>query len=207
MFRTGIRSTLSCHTTSIFRVSLAVIALAAAAAIAVTPGSALAAPSKGGAANLAMIGEPQTLDPMASTADLVSTIMQHVYEPLYTFDANWNVAPMLAEGMPAISKDGVVYTIPLRKGVKFHNGKEMTSDDVVASIKHHSIQGTKSAAKSLLAAVKDVTADGTETVIFELNGGNADFPYIVSDYHMPIMPKKDDGTADWSSGRMTSSTS
>jgi peptide/nickel transport system substrate-binding protein len=86
----------------------------------------LAAPPKGGAANLAMIGEPQTLDPMASTADLVSIIMQHVYEPLYTFDGNWNVAPMLAESMPAISKDGLTYTIPLRKGVKFHNGKART---------------------------------------------------------------------------------
>ena len=48
-------------------------------------------------ATLAMVAEPQTLDPMASTADLVGTIMQHVYEPLYTFDANWNVVPMLAE--------------------------------------------------------------------------------------------------------------
>ena len=48
-------------------------------------------------ATLAMVAEPQTLDPMASTADLVGTIMQHVYEPLYTFDAKWNVVPMLAE--------------------------------------------------------------------------------------------------------------
>ena len=40
-----------------------------------------------------MIAEPQTLDPMGSTADLVGTIMQHVYEPLYTFDAKWNVVP------------------------------------------------------------------------------------------------------------------
>ena len=71
-----------------------------------------------------MIGEPQTLDPMASTADLVGTIMQHVYELLYTYDANSNVVPMLAESMPAVSKDGLVYTIALRKGVKFHNGKE-----------------------------------------------------------------------------------
>ena len=133
MFRTGIRSTLSCHTRPTFRASLAVVALTAVTAIGLaTP--ALAAPAKGGAANLAMIAEPQTLDPMASTADLVGTIMQHVYEPLYTFDANWNVAPMLAESMPVISKDGVVYTIALRKGVKFHNGKEMTSDDVVASL-------------------------------------------------------------------------
>jgi peptide/nickel transport system substrate-binding protein len=135
MFRSVIRSTRSRHTNPTIRTGLAAVALAAAAAIALATGSALAAPPKGGAANLAMIGEPQTLDPMASTADLVSTIMQHVYEPLYTFDANWNVAPMLAESMPAISKDGLVYTIPLRKGVKFHNGMEMTSDAVVSSMK------------------------------------------------------------------------
>src|SRR5947208_16999198 len=123
MVRTGPRSMYARHVTTRFRSGFAVVGLAAAIAIVLAAGSALAAPPKGGAANLAMIGEPQTLDPMASTADLVSTIMQHVYEPLYTFDANWNVAPMLAESMPAISKDGLVYTIPLRKGVKFHNGK------------------------------------------------------------------------------------
>lgn len=105
----------------------------AAGLLAAGPG-AWAAPVRGGAANLAMVGEPQALDPMITTADLVGTIMQHVYEPLYTFDANWNVAPMLAESMPAVSKDGLTYTIPLRKGVKFHNGREMNADDVVASL-------------------------------------------------------------------------
>ena len=85
-------------------------------------------------ANLAMIAEPQTLDPMGTTADLVGTIMQHVYEPLYTFDANWKVVPMLAEDLPKVSKDGLTHTITLRKGVKFHNGREMVADDVVASL-------------------------------------------------------------------------
>ena len=76
-----------------------------------------------------MIGEPQTLDPMASTADLVGTIMQHVYEPLYTFDAQLERRADAGREPAARSpKDGLVYTIPLRKGVKFHNGKEMTSD-------------------------------------------------------------------------------
>lgn len=97
-------------------------------------GEALAAPAKGGAANLAMVGEPQGLDPMTSTADLVGTIMQHVYEPLFTFDANWAIAPMLAESLPSVSKDGLTYTIALRKGVKFHNGRDMAADDVVASL-------------------------------------------------------------------------
>lgn len=92
-------------------------------------------PGAGGAANLAMVGEPQTLDPMGSTADLVGTIMQHVYEPLYTFDARWQIAPMLAEALPSVSDDGTRVTIPLRHGVKFHNGKEMDADDVIASLR------------------------------------------------------------------------
>ena len=54
-------------------------------------------------ANLAMVDEPQSLDPMASTADLVGTIMQHVYEPLFTFDANWAIQPMLAAAQRAAS--------------------------------------------------------------------------------------------------------
>src|SRR5437660_8161769 len=165
MFRTGIRSMHVRHPT--FRAGRAVLALAVAAAIAFASGSALAAPPKGGAANLAMIGEPQTLDPMASTADLVSTIMQHVYEPLYTFDGNWNVAPMLAEGMPAISKDGLVYTIPLRKGVKFHNGKEMTSDDVVASLKRWMDMAPRG--KAVAKEVKSLEPMGPNTVVITLN--------------------------------------
>jgi len=80
------------------------------AAIALAAGGAIAAPPRGGAANIAMIGEPQTLDPMASTADLVGIITQHIYELLYTFDANWNVTPMLAESMPAIRSGSWVAT-------------------------------------------------------------------------------------------------
>ena len=121
---------------------------------------------------------------------------------LTEIDAKGNAVPDLAESFePADGAKKWVFKI--RKGVTFHNGKTVTADDVVASIKHHSVEGTKSAAKSLLAAVKDVKADGPETVIFELDGGNADFPYIVSDYHIPIMPRKDDGAADWQSGIRT----
>src|SRR5437016_3671051 len=167
MFRTGLRSTHSRHANPRIRSGLAVAALAAATAIVLAAGSALAAPPKGGAANLAMIGEPQTLDPMASTADLVSTIMQQVYEPLYTFDANWNVTPMLAESMPVISKDGLVDTIPLRKGMKFHNGKEMTSDDVVASLKRW--MDTAPRGKAVAKEIKSLEAKGPNSIVITLN--------------------------------------
>ena len=95
--------------------------------------------------------------------------------------------------------DAKSWVFKLRKGVEFHNGKSLDADDVVASINHHRSEESKSAAKSLLAAVTDVKADGKETVIFTLGSGNADFPYIVSDYHMPVMPAKD-GKAEWQSG-------
>jgi peptide/nickel transport system substrate-binding protein len=86
-------------------------------------------------ATLAMVAEPQTLDPMASTADLVATIMQHVFETLYTFDSRWNVVPMLAESQPKVSADARTYDITLRKGIHLHNGRDLTPDDVVASLK------------------------------------------------------------------------
>ena len=91
----------------------------------------------------------------------------------------------------------------VRKGATFHNGKTVTADDVVASMLHHTKEDSKSAAKSLLKEVTTLKADGAETVIFELSGGNADFPYTVSDYHMPIMPKNEDGSVDWQSGIRT----
>ncbi len=84
--------------------------------------------------NVATIGEPPTLDPMASTADLVGIVTQHIFETLYTFDKEWKTTPLLAESLPEISADGKTYTIKLRAGIKFHDGSDMASDDVVASL-------------------------------------------------------------------------
>jgi peptide/nickel transport system substrate-binding protein len=142
-------------------------------------GGAMAAP-KGGVANLAMVAEPQALDPMASTSDLVGTIMQHVYEPLYTFDAQWKIAPMLAESMPKISPDGKVVTIELRKGVKFHNGKEMTSEDVVASLKRWMEMVPRG--KVVARELADMQAKGPHTVVLTLQS-----PYapLVAHFALP----------------------
>lgn len=118
-------------------------------------------------ANLAMIGEPQSLDPMASTADLVGVIMQHVYEPLFTFDDKWAVKPMLAADMPAISADGKTYTIQLRKGVKLHNGRDLDSDDVVASLKRWVDMTPRG--KALAKSITAITAKGPTTVEITLS--------------------------------------
>ena len=71
----------------------------------------------GGIVNVAVIGEPASLDPGISATDLVGMISQHVFETLFTFDSKWNVTPLLAEAMPNVSADGTVYKIALRQGI------------------------------------------------------------------------------------------
>ena len=118
-------------------------------------------------ANLAMIGEPPSLDPMSSTADIVAIIMQHVYETLYTFDASWNVQPMLAASMPTVSADGKVYSIPLRKGVKLHSGRDLDADDVVASLKRW-VEMTPRG-KALAKSMEALTAKDPATIEIKLS--------------------------------------
>lgn len=118
---------------------------------------------------------------------------------LTEIDADGNIVGDLAQSFePADGATRWIYQ--LTPGVTFHNGKDVTADDVVASIRHHMGEESQSAAKSLLKAVSSVEADGPNTVIFTLSAANADFPYITSDYHQAIMPAKEDGTMDWQAG-------
>jgi len=98
----------------------------------VAPADALAQKT-GGTLRIAIIGEPPTLDPHWSPATLTEIIAGHYLEGLYARDRNYQPIPMLAEGH-SVSADGKLYAIRLRRGVLFHNGKEMTSEDVVASL-------------------------------------------------------------------------
>ena len=105
----------------------------------------------------------------------------------------------IAESWEA-SADAATWTFKLREGVEFHNGKTVEAEDVVQSYLHHMGEDTKSAAKGIIGAVEDVKADGKNHVVFTLSGGNADFPFIASDYHLNICPAKDGGGIDWESG-------
>lgn len=140
-------------------------ALAAAALVTCSLPAMAVAQSQGGVIDVATIGEPPTLDPMASTADLVGIITQHIFETLYTFDANWSVTPLLAAELPAVSDDGLTYTITLRDGVTFHDGSALDAGDVVASLNRWSTIATRGrqAAEVITAitAVDDLTVEIT----------------------------------------------
>lgn len=82
---------------------------------------------------IAIAANPPSLDPPSVNSNVVGGIGIHVYEPLFAMNGDYEPTPVLAESYE-VSDDGMVYTIKLREGVKFHNGEEMTADDVVASM-------------------------------------------------------------------------
>ena len=123
-------------------------------------------PKKGGVLRVGILGEPPMLDAHVSTTALVETLTNHIYEGLYTLDEGSRPIPMLAAGMPVVSPDGLVYTFKLRQGVKFHNGKELTSEDVVASLKRWG--QAANTGKVLFKQVADVKAVDRTTVELRL---------------------------------------
>jgi peptide/nickel transport system substrate-binding protein len=87
----------------------------------------------GGTLRVATIGEPPHLDEHQSTAEIIALIGFCAYEGLFTYDANYQPIPELVE-THTISDDQLTHTMTLRKGVKFHNGEELTAADAIASV-------------------------------------------------------------------------
>src|SRR5213083_134424 len=124
---------------------VALLAFVSSAALAQTP-------RRGGVLRVGNLGEPPALDAHWTTASITETLTNHLYEGLYSLDASNRPIPMLAESH-TVSRDGLTYTFKLRQSVKFHNGKEMTSEDVVASLARWSKQSIYG--KALFAQVAD----------------------------------------------------
>ena len=159
-----------------------------------------AAPKKGGTLRVG-IGAgstTDTVDPATFLQNFTQFLGFGLRNNLTEVSNTGELIPELAESWEA-TPDAVTWTFKLRSGVEFHNGKTMDADDVVASINHHRGEDSTSAAKAILDPIAEIRADGTDTVVFTMQEGNADFPFIVSDYHIGIMPSAD-GVPDADSG-------
>nr|WP_267973126.1 ABC transporter substrate-binding protein [Allorhizobium ampelinum] len=88
---------------------------------------------KGGIATFVAVGEPTTLVPLSDTNTRTRAISTKILEGLVRFDSSFKPHPVLAESWE-LSADGLRFTFRLRKGVKWHDGKDFTSADVKFSL-------------------------------------------------------------------------
>jgi peptide/nickel transport system substrate-binding protein len=142
------------------------------------------------AGNIAVIGEPGSIDPMLTLADLVNQIDQHFFETLYYMDPLFHIGPVLAAAMPDISSDGLRYTIPLRENVPFHDGTIMVADDVVATL--HRWLALSARAKAAAPFVDTITAPDAKTVIIALKQPYSPLLTLLSLFNgaAAVMPKR-----------------
>ncbi len=115
-------------------------------------------PRRGGIYRYPLQYSPKTLDPARSTEIYTVTVVQQLFDGLVDFDRDLNIIPSVARSW-RVSRDGKTYTFDLRQGVKFHNGREVTADDVVYSITRLLRADTRSSAASqfeVIAGAKEL---------------------------------------------------
>ena len=88
---------------------------------------------RGGTITVAIRNDLVLMNPLVATGSTEQTIRELMFEPLLGLDLKGNLQPYLAESWQ-VSNDGRLYTLRLRRGVRFHNGVGMTAEDVKFSI-------------------------------------------------------------------------
>ncbi len=165
---------------------------ATVAATALTPLStgAMASPSRGGDLRMGIAGA-NTSDSWDGRTHSDSFMIVHghgcVFDTLTQVTASGELAGELAESWES-TPDARVWTFNLRQGVTFHNGKPFGADDVIASLQMHTAEGAKSAAKPIVSPIVEMKKLTDHQIQLTLQSGNADFPYLMSDYHILIYP-------------------
>ncbi len=156
--------------------------------------SAKAAPKQGGTLRVGMADGAisDNWDP-AVTNTRYMIHMNHVNRNFLTEITPENkLGPELAKSWDS-SKDAVTWSFELVDGVEFHDGKPFTSEDVVDTINYHRNPETGSAVSSLLEPIEEIKADGKNRVTIKLSSGNADLPYVMTDYHLCMLPSDGEG--------------
>lgn len=168
----------------------AILLLASACAPRPAPGPTGGEPRFGGTLIKAMVSNPPTLDQMTTTGTLSKVIGAHMFESLFSLDSTFSPIPHLVATY-TINADATEYVFSLRRGVRFHNGAEMTSADVVASVERWG--KVSSFGRTFMGNVDKIEAVDTYTVRVALSRPNVLVPLQFSDGFaatLVIMPRE-----------------
>ena len=151
------------------------------------PPVALSQTKSGGKLIVGVESDFKQFDPHRSSATLEGNCYSLMCETLVGADDNLRVKPLLAQSWD-VSPDGLVWTFHLRKGVKFHNGRELTAEDVLWNFNR--VQDPKNGAKvrSRLELAKKCEVIDTHTIQFTIAYPSSSFlnalwnPYSLTFY-------------------------
>ena len=177
------------------------VGLAASGSIVMRAGNALAAtPVKGGSLKAAgwSSSTADTLDPAKASLSTDYVRCCSIYNRLTFLDEAGKVQLELAEDIA--SDDAQTWQIKLKSGITFHDGKSLTADDVVFSLKRHLDPSVGSKVNSIAKQITEISKVDDATVKIVLAAPNADLPTIFALHHFMIVA---DGTTDFSKGNGT----
>lgn len=146
-------------------------------------------PTYGGSVVVGVQQDIDSLDPHKATAAGTKEILFNIHEGLVKPDENGNLINAIASSY-SVSTDNSVYTFKLRKGVKFHNGKELTAEDVKYSLDRASGLLDGKALISALKKISEVKIVDSETIDIVLNAPDTEIIYNLT---AAILPKPEDG--------------
>ena len=127
------------------------------------------------------------LDPAFTISSDEYIATQSIYDNLTRLDPNLSVIPGVAKSW-ASPDNGKTWTFKLRKGVRFHHGRELEAKDVVFSASRILDPKAGSPGRRAIGPIAEVVASDPLTVTFTLEGPFADFPAIMSGTFMRIVP-------------------
>lgn len=137
--------------------------------------------------NVALSAQPESIDPLMTVGNVTAEVCNCIWEPLYAMDDSYKPQPVLATSY-SVSDDGLVYTFDIKSGVKFHDGTEMTADDVVASMNRWVAMNSR--AQTLFPKAKWKKVSDTQ-VSFTVPSAASDIMLLLANYQQfgAIMPK------------------
>ncbi len=147
-------------------------------------------PKRGGTLRMAIRKDMRLMNPLVGTQSTERRIRSLMFEPLLGIDLQGKIQPNLAESWK-VSKDGKTYTFYLRKGVKFHNGKEMTAEDVKFAIDYTRNPKNGAYGFTNLAVISRAEAADKYTLKLRLKTGSPAFlTSLTSIRSFSVIPKE-----------------
>lgn len=140
-------------------------------------------------AGIIRLGTYRALAPLnpLETSDTFSTpLMDILFNRLIRFDKHGRYQPDLAEKWE-ISSDGRTYTFELRKGVRFHDGAEMTAEDAVYSIQLAADPASSASISGTLKSIEEIKTLSSHSLQIRLKEPFA--PFLLSLWRVCIIPK------------------